>query len=59
MDGLLVLIILLIAYWATPFVLIIIAFIKLKSRPEKAKQLFIISAVMLTVGVGVCGALIS
>lgn len=59
MEGILILIVLTIAYWLTPLILIVIALTRLKSRPENAKVLFIVSAIMLTVGIGFCGFLLT
>lgn len=47
-----------IGYWTTPLILTIIGLTRLKSRPENAKMLLIIAAVMLVIGVGVCGAIL-
>lgn len=56
---LLVLLLLLAAYWLTPFLLIILGVVRMKSRPDNAKKLFLISVVMLLVGIGFCGVLLS
>ncbi|MBC7641764.1 MAG: hypothetical protein H7174_05410 [Flavobacterium sp.] len=53
------LIIIVISYWLTPLILIIFGLTRLKSKPENAKNLLIIAAVMLVVGAGFCGALLS
>lgn len=60
MEGLVITLLLLgvAAYWITPIVLLIIGLSRLKSKPENAKTLLIISAVMLVVGIGVCGAML-
>ncbi|MEC7265602.1 MAG: hypothetical protein VXW38_17800 [Bacteroidota bacterium] len=55
----LLLFLLLIVYWLTPILLFIIGIVKLKSKPKTAKILFIVAAVMLVVGFGVCGAMLS
>lgn len=59
MDGILFLIFLTICYWLTPLVLIIVGLTRLKSKPENAKTLLIIAAIMLVVGIGFCGILMS
>ena len=53
------LIILVIGFWLTPLILIILGLTRFKSRPENAKKLFIISGIMILVGVGFCGVLLS
>lgn len=55
----LLLIIIVFGYWLTPLVLIILGLTRLKSKPENAKTLLIISAVMLVVGAGFCGVMLS
>lgn len=47
----------LISYWLTPIILIIIGFTRLKSNPQSAKSLFIYAGIMLTIGIGVSGYL--
>lgn len=61
MGGIMIilLIIIVIGYWLTPLILIILGLSRLKSKPENAKILLIISALMLLVGVGFCGGLLS
>ncbi|MCF6140404.1 hypothetical protein L1S34_03825 [Flavobacterium sp. K77] len=61
MEGIMILMLILIVfgYWLTPLILIILGLTRLKSKPENAKNLFIISVVMLVVGAGFCGVLIS
>jgi hypothetical protein len=61
MEGIMILllIIIVIAYWLTPLILIILGITRLKSKPENAKMLFIISAIMLIVGAGFCGIMLS
>lgn len=46
-------------YWLTPLILIILGLSRLKSRPENAKKLLLISAILLTVGLGFCGLLLN
>lgn len=60
MEGTMILIILLIvfAYWLTPLILIIFGLLRLKSKPENAKKLFAIAGIMVVVGGGICGALL-
>ena len=60
MEGIMIilLIIIVISYWLTPLILIIFGLTRLKSKPENAKNILIIAAVMLLVGVGFCGALL-
>lgn len=55
----LLLIIIVFGYWLTPLILIILGLTRLKSRPENAKTLLVISAVMLIVGAGFCGIILS
>lgn len=57
MEGILLLVFLTICYWLTPLVLIIVGLTRLKSKPENAKKLLIIAAIMLVVGIGFCGIL--
>jgi hypothetical protein len=57
MDGFMILILLIIMYWLTPILLIIVGLTQLKSNPKSAKTNLIIAAVMLTVGFGFCGLL--
>lgn len=57
MEGILLLIFLTICYWLTPLVLIFVGLTRLKSKPENAKTLLIIAAIMLVVGIGFCGTL--
>lgn len=53
----LILVLLTIAYWVTPIVLIIVGLANLKSKPDRAKNLLIAGTVMLVVGIGFCGSL--
>lgn len=46
------------AYWITPVVLIILGLIRRKAKPENAKKLFIVAAIMLLVGTGFCSMLV-
>lgn len=55
LDGLLVLILLVLL--GLPSLLIIVGFVVKKNRPEVAKALFILAAVYLLVGLGICGSL--
>ena len=61
MEGIMILllIIIVLGYWLTPLILIILGLTRLKSKPENAKNFLIISVVMLVVGAGFCGALLS
>ena len=59
MHGLEILILLVLIYWLTPLILIIIGLAMLKSKPKSAKVLFIIAGTMLVVGLGFCGLLMS
>lgn len=60
MEGVLVILFLiLISYWLTPIILIIIGFTRLKSNPQSAKSLFIYAGIILTIGIGVCGYLMN
>lgn len=59
MEGILFLIFLTICYWLIPLVLIVVGLTRLKSRPENAKTLLIIAAVMLIVGLGFCGLILN
>lgn len=56
---LLLLILLVVGYWLTPIILVILGLTKIKSKPEMAKKILIISAIMLVVGIGFCGVLLS
>lgn len=55
----LLLILIVFGYWLIPLILIILGLTRLKSKPENAKNLLIISVVMLAVGAGFCGVLLS
>lgn len=61
MEGIMILLLIIIvfSYWLTPLILIILGLTRLKSKPENAKNLLIISVVMLAVGAGFCGVLLS
>lgn len=54
--AILVLIILTIGYWLTPLILIVLGLIKLKSKPNRAKNQIIIGVIMLIIGLGFCGS---
>jgi hypothetical protein len=54
----LLLVLLCVAYWGTPLVLIILGVLRFKERPEHAKKLFIIAGIMWLVGLGFCTAVI-
>jgi len=59
MDGIAILIFLVLLYWLIPIILLIVGLVRIKSRPENAKKLLIAAGVLLLVGAGVCGALLS
>ena len=59
MDGIAILIFLVLLYWLIPIILLIVGLVRIKSRPENAKKLLITAGVLLLVGAGVCGALLS
>ena len=40
------------------FILLVLGFVRLKTRPKNAKTLLIIAAVYFVVGGGICGALV-
>lgn len=46
-------------FWLTPIFLIFRGLTNLKSNPEYAKRLLIIAAIMLVVGLGFCGVILS
>jgi hypothetical protein len=46
-------------YWLIPVILIIVGLVRIRSRPENAKKLLIVAGILLLVGAGVCGALLS
>ena len=46
-------------YWLIPIILIIVGLVRIRSRPENAKKLLIVAGILLLVGAGVCGALLS
>jgi len=59
MEGIGLLIFLVLLYWLIPIILLIVGLVRLKSRPESAKKLLIAAGILLLVGAGVCGALLS
>jgi amino acid transporter len=46
-------------YWLIPIILIIVGLVRIRSRPENAKKLLIVAGILLLVGAGFCGALLS
>jgi hypothetical protein len=58
MDGFMVLMFIIIMYWLSPIILIILGLTQLKSNPKSAKINLIIAGVMLTIGFGFCGLLL-
>jgi hypothetical protein len=60
MNGMIYLLIFLVVlYWLIPIILIIVGLVRIRSRPENAKKLLIVAGILLLVGAGVCGALLS
>ena len=53
------LIFLVVLYWLIPVILIIVGLVRIRSRPENAKKLLIVAGILLLVGAGVCGVLLS
>lgn len=58
-DGgfIMVLMILAAIFWIIPLVMLIKGLLRLKTRPENAKMLMIISGIWLLIGIGFCGSL--
>jgi len=46
-------------YWLIPIILIIVGLVRIRSRPENAKKLLIVAGILLLVGAGFCGVLLS
>ncbi len=59
MNGIVLLIGLVLLYWLIPISLLITGLVRIKSRPENAKKLLIAAGILILVGAGVCGALLS
>jgi len=60
MNGMIYLLIFLVVlYWLIPIILIIVGLVRIRSRPENAKKLLIVAGILLLVGAGVCGVLLS
>lgn len=51
------LIVLFAIFWLIPIVMLIVGLTRLKSRPQNAKILLIVSGIWLVVGLGCCGGL--
>ena len=59
MNGIVLLIGLVLLYWLIPISLLITGLVRIKSWPENAKKLLIAAGILILVGAGVCGALLS
>jgi len=60
MEGILFLIIIIYLVCHIPaIILLILGFIRLKSRPENAKKLLIAAGIYFLIGGGICGALLT
>ncbi len=51
------LIVAIVMYWLSILVLFIIGLTRLRSRPDNAKKLLILSGILLLIGTGICGLL--
>lgn len=60
MNGMIYLLIFaVVLYWLIPIILIIVGLVRIRSRPENAKKLLIVAGILLLVGAGFCGVLLS
>jgi hypothetical protein len=59
MDGIMLLIGIVLLYWLIPITLLIVGLMRIKSRPNNAKKLLIAAGILLIVGAGICGALLT
>lgn len=46
-------------YWLFPFITLILGLSRLKTRPKNAKNLLIVTGILLLVGLGSCGLILA